>query len=176
MARPSHPTMTQMEADDPGYDATPGGRRQALVVFVAAALGGIGGVLAAIAGAFAAPVRAQSGRGQWRRAAALSDLSVGQPFAATVQLPVQDGWRRARVPQTLFLVREGADSVRAFSATCTHLGCRVSFDPESRRFACPCHGGYYDVAGQVVAGPPPTPLATIEARVVADRDEVLVRL
>jgi Rieske Fe-S protein len=80
------------------------------------------------------------------------------------------------VPETVFLVWDGAESVRALSATCTHLGCRVSFDVEAGRFACPCHGGFYDAQGQVVAGPPPTPLASLDARVVADRDEVLVRL
>jgi Rieske Fe-S protein len=93
-----------------------------------------------------------------------------------VQVPVEDGWRRARVPATVFLVWDGAESVRALSATCTHLGCRVSFDREARRFACPCHGGFYDPQGQVVAGPPPAPLGALDARVVADRDEVLVRL
>lgn len=152
------------------------GRRRTLTVIVKAAIGGIGAALAAMAAAFVAPVRAQGDRSQWRRAAALSDLTAKQPFAATVLIPVDDGWRRARLPETVFLVWDGADLVRALSATCTHLGCRVAFDAEAGRFACPCHGGFYDAQGQVVGGPPPAPLAALEARVVADRDEVLVRL
>jgi cytochrome b6-f complex iron-sulfur subunit len=80
------------------------------------------------------------------------------------------------VPQTVFLIWDGQTSVRALSATCTHLGCNVAFDEEMKRFACPCHGGYYDTTGRVVAGPPPAPLATFEARADAERDEVSVRL
>ena len=102
--------------------------------------------------------------------------SEGVPFAATVLVPVDDGWRRARVPQTVFLIWDGKDSVRALSSACTHLGCRVAFDAESKRFACPCHGGFYDVQGQVVAGPPPAPLAVLDARAVVERDEVMVRV
>jgi cytochrome b6-f complex iron-sulfur subunit len=55
--------------------------------------------------------------------------------------------------------------VRAIDSTCTHLGCRTRFNPETRLIECPCHGGVYDTQGQVVAGPPPKPLNEIPARV-----------
>jgi Rieske Fe-S protein len=152
------------------------GRRRALGTFVAVAMGAIGTALAAVAGAFVAPRRASRSGGAWRRAAALTDLTAGVPFAATVLVPVEDGWRRERVPQTIFLIWDGKEGVRALSSVCTHLGCRVAFDAESKRFACPCHGGFYDVQGQVVAGPPPAPLAALDARAVVDRDEVMVRV
>jgi succinate dehydrogenase / fumarate reductase iron-sulfur subunit len=152
------------------------GRRRALATFVAVAMGAVGTALAAVAGAFVTPRRAKHSAGAWRRAAALTDLTAGVPFAATVLVPVDDGWRRARVPQTVFLIWDGKDSIRALSSACTHLGCRVAFDTESKRFACPCHGGFYDVQGQVVAGPPPSPLASLEARAVVERDEVMVRV
>jgi Rieske Fe-S protein len=152
------------------------GRRRALGTFVALAMGALGTALAAVAGAFVAPHRTSRTGGVWRRAAALTDLTAGVPFAATVLVPVDDGWRRARVPQTVFLVWDGKDSIRALSSACTHLGCRVAFDAESKRFACPCHGGFYDVQGRVVAGPPPSPLATLDTRAVVERDEVLVRV
>lgn len=152
------------------------GRRRALGTFVAAAIGGLGTALAALAGAFVVPRRVRQTGGAWRRAAALTDLTAGVPFPATVLVPVDDGWRRARVPQTVFLIWDGKDSVRALSSICTHLGCRVSFDAEARRFACPCHGGFYDVRGQVVGGPPPSPLAPLDARAVVERDEVMVRV
>lgn len=152
------------------------GRRRALGVFVAAAMAGLGTALAAVAGAFVVPRRARRSGGTWRRAAALTDLTAGVPFPATVLVPVDDGWRRARVAQTVFLIWDGEEGVRALSSACTHLGCRVAFDAEAGRFACPCHGGFYDVRGEVVAGPPPAPLATIEARAVVERDEVMVRV
>ena len=56
------------------------------------------------------------------------------------------------------LVRSGK-SVRAFSTTCTHLGCQVHWKPEEKSFICPCHDAVFDADGKPVKGPPPTPLA-----------------
>jgi Rieske Fe-S protein len=55
------------------------------------------------------------------------------------------------------LVRRG-ENVRAFSTTCTHLGCQVHWKPEEKTFFCPCHDGVFDADGNPVSGPPPTPL------------------
>jgi nitrite reductase/ring-hydroxylating ferredoxin subunit len=47
---------------------------------------------------------------------------------------------------------------RAFSATCTHLGCQVERVSDGT-IKCPCHGSQYSVAdGSVVHGPAPKPL------------------
>ncbi len=46
-------------------------------------------------------------------------------------------------------------------AICTHLGCIVNYRPENNDFHCPCHDGYFDIKGKVLAGPPPLPLETI---------------
>jgi Rieske Fe-S protein len=54
----------------------------------------------------------------------------------------------------------------AFSAICTHAGFEVSFDPSTTQFVCACHGGTYDAkTGQVLAGPPRTPLPKIPVQV-----------
>jgi thiosulfate dehydrogenase [quinone] large subunit len=56
------------------------------------------------------------------------------------------------------LIRGSDGSLRAFSAVCTHAGCTVGY--EGGVIYCPCHGGEYDPeTGQVIAGPPPAPLA-----------------
>ena len=47
---------------------------------------------------------------------------------------------------------------KAYSAICTHLGCIVGWDAGRRQIACPCHAGFFDLNGRVVAGPPPKPL------------------
>jgi Rieske Fe-S protein len=39
------------------------------------------------------------------------------------------------------------------SATCTHLGCVVSFNTAERSWDCPCHGSRFDVDGRVLQGP-----------------------
>jgi cytochrome b6-f complex iron-sulfur subunit len=64
--------------------------------------------------------------------------------------------RKTRV----FIVSSPAE-LAVFSATCSHLGCLVSYHKEKREFICPCHGGRYDLAGGNIAGPPPTPLTRL---------------
>ncbi len=46
----------------------------------------------------------------------------------------------------------------AFSAVCTHEGCSVNYSASANDFRCPCHGGVFNINGQVVSGPPPSAL------------------
>jgi Rieske Fe-S protein len=48
--------------------------------------------------------------------------------------------------------------IRAFSAICTHLDCTVQYKSDVSQLWCACHNGFYDLAGNVVSGPPPRPL------------------
>src|SRR5262249_20763434 len=60
--------------------------------------------------------------------------------------------------------RPGGSPV-AFSLSCTHLGCRVHWQPKPRTFLCPCHMGIFDERGQVVSGPPPSALPQYQVSV-----------
>jgi cytochrome b6-f complex iron-sulfur subunit len=73
-----------------------------------------------------------------------------------------------------FVVRTDAGRVVALSAVCTHVRCILGFDREKRAIVCPCHDGRFDLAGNVLSGPPPRPLRSYEAAVRAG--EVYVRL
>jgi cytochrome b6-f complex iron-sulfur subunit len=64
--------------------------------------------------------------------------------------------------------------VRVFSSVCTHLGCRVEWDPTRNNFYCPCHQGRFDTDGQVLEGPPPEPLASFPLR--QDGDKLFITL
>ena len=148
-------------------------RRSALVLFINSTVALIGSGLAAVLGAFALrPATAAQGR--WIKAGALGDLTPNVPVPRVLALSRQDGWYRERARETVFLVWDGASSVHALSATCTHLGCQVRWDAGATRFRCPCHGGVFDATGQVVEGPPPRPLDRVETRV--ESGAVLVRL
>ena len=46
----------------------------------------------------------------------------------------------------------------ALSSRCMHLGCPVRWVDAAQRFICPCHGGVYNIRGQVTGGPPVRPL------------------
>lgn len=41
----------------------------------------------------------------------------------------------------------------AVSPNCTHLGCRLSFNPDLKSWDCPCHGSRFDVDGRVMDNP-----------------------
>ncbi len=153
-----------------------GGRRRALVLFVNATVALIGASLSALLGTFALGPRASAAGGRWVRAGTTSDLTPDEPVARVLTVSRVDGWYRERARETVFLVWDGDRAVRAFSATCTHLGCQVQWDGKDKKFRCPCHGGVYAADGAVLEGPPPRPLDTIEARLDPADSSVLVRL
>ena len=65
-----------------------------------------------------------------------------------------------------WLLHEPNGAFRAFSAVCTHAGCSV--DLSGGEFVCPCHGGQYSASdGSVLAGPPPSPLPSLNVKVVS---------
>ena len=53
---------------------------------------------------------------------------------------------------------------RVFSAKCTHLDCNVRYLPQTKKFYCACHEGYFDDRGKNIAGPPPSPLLAFSLR------------
>jgi Rieske Fe-S protein len=132
----------------------------------------IGAILGVIGGGavLSSTVRKQE---DWLAATTLLDLPDQQPTPVTLSVRRLDGFREVLDRRTIFLVKTGESDVHAFSATCTHLGCLVTWDVDAQVFKCPCHGGVYDRTGAVKDGPPPAPLAKVATRV--DGDRVLVQ-
>lgn len=89
-------------------------------------------------------------------------------------LPVGGSKMIALGSTPVIVVRQEA-GVRAFGAVCTHLGCLVRWNPSSRTFDCPCHGGKYDSDGRVIAGPPPRDLVEYPASAVGQAFATLTR-
>lgn len=61
------------------------------------------------------------------------------------------------------------NNIYALSAVCTHLGCLVKWDPASGKLVCPCHKAIYDLQGNVLSGPAPKSLFTLEAQLLKDK-------
>jgi thiosulfate dehydrogenase [quinone] large subunit len=88
---------------------------------------------------------------------AASAVPVGQAVSFTNPADGNPGW----------LVHPSGGTFTAFSAACTHAGCPVQYDQSAAQFVCPCHGGVFDArTGQVLQGPPPSPLPQIAVHVV----------
>jgi Rieske Fe-S protein len=149
-------------------------RRSFLAKLVAAGAALIGAAMAGLAGAVAMP-RATGATRRWRAAASMFDLPPTGPLVATLTERHADGWHETRKSTVVFLDKEG-DGYRAFSATCTHLGCRVAWNPAESHYKCPCHGGTFSRDGQVVAGPPPHGLVRLPVRLNSTTGELEVEL
>jgi Rieske Fe-S protein len=105
---------------------------------------------------------------EWLPAGNLADLTENVPVPVTMRVVREDGYRQIVDRRTVFLVRTEGE-VAALDSTCTHLGCRVSWNEESKELRCPCHGGVFDHLGTVKSGPPPAPLTRLSTRVEGDR-------
>ncbi|MFQ6069727.1 MAG: ubiquinol-cytochrome c reductase iron-sulfur subunit [Candidatus Aminicenantales bacterium] len=67
------------------------------------------------------------------------------------------------------LINTPSGELRAFTAICTHLACTVRYDTESETIHCPCHNGRFDLAGNVLSGPPPAPLEAYDVEISGEK-------
>lgn len=81
---------------------------------------------------------------------------------ALSEMPLHLNWQR--LGQTRFWLRQGSDGVEAMWASCTHLGCEVSYDSKKDQWVCPCHGSRYNRDGEPVQGPAVRPLVRADVK------------
>jgi cytochrome b6-f complex iron-sulfur subunit len=79
------------------------------------------------------------GEGTWEEVAILADLPPGS--ALRFSTAAFDG----------FVVNDDG-TIRALSATCTHMGCTLRFRPDPGDLRCPCHGASFDLGGRLANG------------------------
>jgi cytochrome b6-f complex iron-sulfur subunit len=100
-----------------------------------------------------------------------SESSVQE--AAPVEIPLSElpvgGYKEIVHGGIPTIVLRTAESVKAFSLICTHLGCIIEWQQNQLEFYCPCHDGRFDQFGEVLAGPPPVPLEQFSTRIEADK-------
>ena len=149
------------------------GRRRFLSAVITTIQGAVAATLAFLLGGAVVAPAFGTRRTNWWPAAEVDDLPDNEPLPVTIRVTREDGYTQAVDRQVVFLVKSGAD-ITALSSTCTHLGCRVSWNPDDQTLKCPCHGGVFDRTGAVKAGPPPAPLDKLPVR--REGDQILVQL
>lgn len=150
---------------EPAPAPTPVSRRLVNALLGLGFLGVLGGLAGAVV-AYLWPERSQ---------AADSDLLMGAEGPLTPQ-SVGEGQGvvgRSQVGKVL-VIRQGEEWI-GLLATCTHLGCTVSWNPASKQVECPCHGARYGLRGEVLRGPARQSLGRVELAVDARGIHVVSR-
>jgi Rieske Fe-S protein len=130
----------------------------------------ITGAIAAVSGValtrFAVGTSFEKEKSKWIELDAEEVQDADEGFARVVlEYEQKDGWLTAANRSLVYVKRVKEDEVIAISASCTHLGCIVTWDEEQKIFKCPCHDGRYDVEGRVISGPPPGPLRRHKSKI-----------
>jgi cytochrome b6-f complex iron-sulfur subunit len=101
------------------------------------------------------------------------EIIGGGKAAGTTSLPLSEipvgGVKTVRHQGKPYIVVRQAAKVYAVNAICTHLGCIVYWDSSIKQLACPCHTAFFDLNGNIITGPAPTPLPTAEVKVAGDQ-------
>ena len=105
-----------------------------------------------------------------------SDL-VGETRLHTFLNPLGKPWDGKAAQTGVYVRNLGPDKPEkqqflVFAVNCAHLGCPVSWFPQSGLFMCPCHGGVYYASGDRASGPPPRGLFRCDWRIRSGRLEV----
>ncbi len=149
--------------------------RRSFLSFLTSMLLAFLGLLVAIPalGYIFGPLRGRSGTGpNFMDAGPLADIPIGEWRLLPVEMVQEDGWRKTRVRQAIWVRRQGeeaAQGITIFSSICPHLGCPINWHPDQGRFFCPCHGGIFDPSGRHTGGPPPRSMDSLEFEVRAGR-------
>jgi Rieske Fe-S protein len=111
---------------------------------------------------------------------AIADLTDGE--AVKFEAPSQAGFIMqdgggdngpGKVAFAAYAVRSGS-TTNVFAINCSHLGCSIALNPETRRFDCPCHGSQFSLDGKVLHGPAVEPLSHLKWSQGPDPKTILV--
>src|SRR5947209_1971844 len=103
---------------------------------------------------------------KWVKLGKVSDFPVDETRLATFVNPLRTPWDGMTANTGVYVRNLGKDAQQTdpkkqkdrfwiFAVNCAHLGCPVSWFPQSGLFMCPCHGGVYYANGERASGPPP---------------------
>jgi Rieske Fe-S protein len=92
---------------------------------------------------------------KWWPLGPADSFSLGETRLVTFDNPLRQSWDGITAHTGVFVRSQGQNQFLILAANCAHLGCGVTWFPESGLFMCPCHGGVYYADGERASGPPP---------------------
>ncbi|MCC6347956.1 MAG: Rieske 2Fe-2S domain-containing protein [Nitrospirales bacterium] len=112
---------------------------------------------------------------QWVPIGSVDRFTDGDTVLVAFENPSARSWAGVTGKTGAWVRREGDANFTAFVLNCSHLGCPVRWEPNSKLFICPCHGSVYYADGSVAAGPAPLPLQRFRVRVRGGQVELETR-
>ena len=97
---------------------------------------------------------------RWVKLGPPSKFPPNETRLETFQNPLEEPWDGMAAHMGVYVRNLGRDDkdqdqFLVFAMNCAHLGCPVTWFPQSGLFMCPCHGGVYYENGELASGPPP---------------------
>jgi len=139
-------------------------RRSVMAIGATVALGAAG--TAALAGCGSSSSAGSSTPAGGAGASSPAAPTAGKALAKLADVPVGGALVAAGADGTssIVIAQPTAGKVVAFSARCTHQGCKVLVNKD--KLDCPCHGSVFDaMTGKNLTGPAPSPLAAVAVAV-----------
>jgi menaquinol-cytochrome c reductase iron-sulfur subunit len=114
---------------------------------------------------------------RWVTVDEVGRFPVNETRLKTFDNPLRQPWDGMTALTGVYVRNLGEDAhgqaqFLVFAVNCAHLGCPVSWFPQSGLFMCPCHGGVYYANGERASGPPPRGLFRCAWRVQDGRLEI----
>lgn len=123
--------------------------------------------------AFLAPLAKRTSTPDWIKLGEVDQFEAGVPARFDFAETVNDAWVETRALRGVWIYTGDGEKFSVYNGRCTHLGCGFAWDtqadpqfhPEENVFHCPCHHAVYKVTGEVIRGPAPRPLDTLETKI-----------
>ncbi len=114
---------------------------------------------------------------QWVPLGTIDSFPPDETRLVTFDNPIRQPWDGMAAHIGVYVRHKGEqaddqDKFLVLAANCAHLGCPVSWFPQSGLFMCPCHGGVYYETGERASGPPPRGLFHCVWRIRAGKLEI----
>jgi menaquinol-cytochrome c reductase iron-sulfur subunit len=91
---------------------------------------------------------------EWINLGQASRFALNETQLETFNNPLGTPWDGMAARMGVYVRNLGDDQFLVFAMNCAHLGCPVTWFPQSGLFMCPCHGGVYYEDGERASGPP----------------------